>query len=527
MTRRNRLIIAGVIAVILLGGFTINLLSAQDDSNRPTTTVTKGSVAQNVTITGKTKPVDRVDLTFERSGRVTYIIPVGSRARAGQTLASIDAGEIGAQIRQAQASLRSATAQRNQYAAALQIQSAKLQEIRNGTRPEEIIIKETEIQKAEQDIAASNDNLLTTLADAYTKADNVLASTVGGLFSGSPGNYSLTYNTCDIQAKTDAEFRRSGAQRALSEWSATDATLALTHLSTIKQFLDRTRDTLLVECAMNDTGLNAHRTSVSAAITTIVSAQSSVKSAQQLIASQKFTVQRLKNELTLKQAGAVEQQVSAQESAVKQAEASLAAQDAQIAYATANVQLYQAQASKFILRAPFDGIVTATGIRRGEIASGSKAAVTLMGQDSMEIEAYIPEVDVSKVALNQPVTATVDAIPGESIAGTIMYIDPAETIVDGVVSYKIRIVPTKKDERLKSGLTANITITVARADNVLTLPNYAIAETDAGTFAEILQNGSAKQIPVTIGLRGTDGKVEIVSGVTEGQAVISVGLKTQ
>jgi HlyD family secretion protein len=190
------------------------------------------------------------------------------------------------------------------------------------------------------------------------------------------------------------------------------------------------------------------------------------------------------------------------------------------------VQLYQAQASKFTLRAPFNGVVTTVGFRRGELASSAKPAITLMGQDAMEIEAFIPEVDVAKVSVGQTIAATIDAIPSETIPGTIVYIDPAETIVDGVVSYKIRIAPSKKDARIKSGLTANITVSVLKRENVLALPNYAITETDGGAMVErVNADGESQPLPVQIGARGTNGLVEIIKGLNEGDTVIAIGLK--
>jgi len=109
----------------------------------------------------------------------------------------------------------------------------------------------------------------------------------------------------------------------------------------------------------------------------------------------------------------------------------------------------------------------------------------------------------------------------------VFYIAPSETNTQGVVSYAIKISFDKADARLKSGLTANVTIETKHKDNVLLLPQYAILQNDAGTFVQTLENGkTVKEIPVTLGIRDQNGDVEIVSGVSEGMQVLNIGLKT-
>jgi hypothetical protein len=99
--------------------------------------------------------------------------------------------------------------------------------------------------------------------------------------------------------------------------------------------------------------------------------------------------------------------------------------------------------------------------------------------------------------------------------------------VSGVVDYKVKISFEKPDSRVKSGLTANLTIKTKTDTNALILPQYAVIQNVSGTFVEVLQSGTPAQIPVTLGIRDQAGNVEIVNGVTEGQQVVNVGLKAQ
>jgi membrane fusion protein (multidrug efflux system) len=78
---------------------------------------------------------------------------------------------------------------------------------------------------------------------------------------------------------------------------------------------------------------------------------------------------------------------------------------------------------------------------------------------------------------------------------------------------------------MKSGLTANLDITTQTDNNALILPQYAIIQNDSGTFVETLTNGAMAQAPVTLGIEDQNGNVEVVSGATEGEQVVNVGLK--
>jgi len=78
---------------------------------------------------------------------------------------------------------------------------------------------------------------------------------------------------------------------------------------------------------------------------------------------------------------------------------------------------------------------------------------------------------------------------------------------------------------LKSGLTANIDIQTKHNDNVLILPQYAILQNDNGTFVQTLVGKTATTNPITLGIQDQKGNVEILSGVTEGERVINIGLK--
>jgi multidrug efflux pump subunit AcrA (membrane-fusion protein) len=148
-----------------------------------------------------------------------------------------------------------------------------------------------------------------------------------------------------------------------------------------------------------------------------------------------------------------------------------------------------------------------------------------MSDKGYEVDAGVSEIDVGKILVGNKVVMKLDAFPNEIFNGFVFYIAPAETNNAGVISYQIKISFDKTDTRLKSGLTANVDIQTKNKDNVLVLPQYAIFQNDQGTFVETLVNNKINQNPVTLGISDQKGNVEVISGVTEGEQVLNIGLK--
>jgi HlyD family secretion protein len=205
----------------------------------------------------------------------------------------------------------------------------------------------------------------------------------------------------------------------------------------------------------------------------------------------------------------------------------ISAQEAQVENARASVESALARLQNMRIVAPISGTVTQFDAKVGQLGSSGAPLVSIMSDTGYEVEAGVSETDLGKVSVGDAVTMTLDAFPGETFAGSVFYIAPAQTETQGVISYDIKVSFDKSDPRLKSGLTANVEIQTNKKEGVLILPQYAILQNDDGTFVEILEDDVVKRIPVKLGIQDQNGNVEIVSGVSEGQQVLNVGLKSK
>ena len=509
---RSKLVLT-IIAVLVVGIGGYFLLSPKNPTYQ-FVTVQRGPITESVSLTGNTTPSQSVSLTFSAGGIISRAYSdLGKKVNAGQVLAELNTNDLAAGVRSALANV--------------DVQKAKLQGLQAGSRPEDIAASQAALDKATQDMANLYTSIVDASLDSYAKGQDAVQTQINGFFSlANSGSPTLTYASPDSQVQIDAQWQRLLAGEALNKWqaeisssdqstSALDTLLKnnLSYLATIRQLLNTLSKTLSQAINLSESTLATYKAAVSAALTKVNTAASSLNTITQNIASQKLTVAQLQAQLDLKHAGSLPTDIAAQRAQVEQAQANLD---------SARAQLQNAQ-----IIAPITGTITQYDAKVGQQASVGTSLISIMSDAGYEVDAGVSETDIGKVSLDDKVTMTLDAFPRETFDGSVFYIAPAETNTQGVVSYEIKISFDKKDARLKSGLTANINIETTHKDDVLVLPQYAILQNDDGTFVQVVEEEKTRDIPVTLGIQDQNGNVEVVSGVTEGQQVLNIGLKSQ
>ena len=214
--------------------------------------------------------------------------------------------------------------------------------------------------------------------------------------------------------------------------------------------------------------------------------------------------------------------------AVRSAEAQVRSAEAQVAQARASVKQTEVNLENTTITAPIDGIVLSRAVDVGQTVAASMQAPTLfvLAADltKMQVLASLDESDIGRIAKGQAVTFTVDAYSGTRFEGVVSQIRLQPQTVQNVVTYSVVIDAPNRDLSLKPGMTANVTIEVARRDDALRVPAAALRFKPAGQTRGAPQvwrsdNGVLTPILVTPGL--SDGQfTEIVAGkLTAGETV--------
>jgi len=527
--KRFWLIFSGVIVVLAIGS---GIVIGQIRKPLPYEfiTVQKQTVTQEVSVTGKVKPAKAVDLAFERGGKIKSApVQVGDFVGENQILAALDTTELQAQLAQARANLES--------------QEAQLSQLQNGTRPEEINIAKTAVDNAQKTLAnvqnkAASDlanlygDVNDTLNDTYTKADDAVNKQTQELFNNANTNSpQLTFYCSNSQLIVDSQNKRILAGNAVADLkikansNSTDSVFLDNSLSNVLYDLNQISDFLnVLDNALNYASLtsaqittykgyiNTGRTNTNTALTNVNSLMQSISSQkitnQQNITASQNSLESAKKDLELKKAGATGEQLQSQDALVKAAKA--------------NVDNIAAQIAKATLKAPIAGIVTLQNAKPGEIAQAGAIIVSLISKAEFEIETNIPEVDIAKVKLSDTATVTLDAYGSDvKFQAKVIKIDPSETTLEGVATYKTTLQFTQKDDRIKSGFTANVDILTAQKENVLAVPYRAVITKNGDKIVKVVNDEKITETPVSLGLRGSDGNVEITQGIKEGAKVIT------
>lgn len=167
--------------------------------------------------------------------------------------------------------------------------------------------------------------------------------------------------------------------------------------------------------------------------------------------------------------------------AVTAADAAQAAQksvEAQLGQAQASLRQNQVNLSHTVITSPVDGIVLNRAVEIGQTVAASMQAPTLFtiarSLETMQVNASVDEADIGQVLPGQPVRFTVDAYGAQVFIGKVRQVRLQPITTNNVVSYTTVIDVPNPDRKLKPGMTATVSIEVARADDVTRLPAAAL-----------------------------------------------------
>ena len=492
-----------VIFVIIAGGFFAwRFFAGNKTPKYEFIVVQMRDLVQEVSVTGRVKPLNSVDLAFERSGKIIKVsAKVGQNVANNASLVVLDGSELSSQLKEAEANVK--------------IQQAKLDELKLGARLEEIQVQETKITNAKVALEDADKNLTDKLQDAFTKADDAVRNKVDQFFTNprSASPQIFQYLNIDFQLKKSLEQKRREAEVILNNWE-NSLSETLPSLNQIKSFLDEA--SLAVNSAtansyLSQTTLDSWKTDAASARTNINAAINNITLAEEKRAKAESDLALLNQELILKKASSTPEQISGQE--------------AQLEQVRAKVENLQIQIGKTILRAPIGGVITRQDAKVGEVVLANDSIVSLASNAQFEIEADVPEADIAKIKVGDLTDVTLDAYGLDRVfKAKIISIDPAEIIIEGVATYRIKA-RFLQEELVMSGMTANLDITGNKKEGVLTIPQRVLISKNGGKFVNVLENKEIKEIKVITGFKGSDGFVEIIDGLKEGDRVVVSDLK--
>ena len=421
------------------------------------------------------------------------------------------------------------------------------------------------VNDAYADLVNTLKSAVTNLGNALTEADNILGldnefanddfeDVLGVVDSSTLNQAKNSY----YQAKSSLSAAQAGvvSLSTLSPHDAVDATHmtvaeAISRMQTlllhVQQTLNATRpigDLSQTEIDALKSGVTTVQGYIDTSASTLTNSVQAIAAARTSLTSYQIAYDKALSDLeqAKKQAMAdiavAAAQVTAQEANLLQAKASyddvvapprnvdVASLRADVARQSALLAAARDDLAKTELVALADGVVSTLDVKVGENVVANQDVLGIIS-DGFSIKVDISEADISKVSVEDTVRITLDAY-GDDVffEGSVVDIEPAQTEISGVVYYNITILFDGEADayEIRSGMTANVDILTDRKENVLVVPRRAVLTQDGKKIVRVVtdtEKGIFEERDVETGLSGDDGLVEIVSGVEEGEEIVT------
>lgn len=559
------LLVAALVATFLLRG----MFGSPDPlANGTLVPVTRGQLLAGVTATGAVEPRIAAELAFDGSSGLVREVAVfeGDAVRRGDLLVQLDTRDLQARMAQAEAALavaqadlmalrEGATAEELAEADA-QIEAARgsLTQVQGSVTSADLesaraTVAEAEARLAELEAGPENDVLTrsqTALADARASARQQRAAlsaakeqaartieTAANEVREAQAAYSTAYWDLEHVRNNETDPRTG---RGLTDFEVQDFVVAFENaelrLATAEQALAQAR--IDYEKALQDemSGIeqaDAQITRAQAELDEVLAGADTDE-----LAAARAQLARARADLARLNSAERQGAIAAQAANLAAAEArrnqlladprvsDIARAEARVAQAEAELASARLDLENASLRAPFAGTVAAVNVAPGEAIAGA-SPITLIDESRFLVKVTVDEVDVTRVAVGQPVDVLIDALGEPGLTGTVLRIEPQSQPESTVTSYLVTVEIDPAERALRSGMTASATIIADSRDEALTLPLRALRTENGRSLVTLVErdadgNASLVEREVETGLRAGD-RIEIVAGLSAGDEV--------
>lgn len=574
---KKKIIWTIIILLVVAGAWYYKTKPKSNAANIQTAVVGQQNLEQTVLSTGQVVSETNLNLSFQTGGVVDQVLVVtGAKVKAGDTLAVLNQANAKASLTSASGQLAQANAnyrkvvtgasaeqinvsQKSVDAARVAYNNAlsQLETIKSSTAA---TISQAETTLADlQSPTTNTDNkrsaILVTIASQLTTIksdldkenrilnDSDLRDTFGVADFTSLNNFKtaiLQVQPLLDKANSSLALAQAYKSDANIYQAMVDALAALNQNITTLNYCYTALQNSVVSSKFSQSQLDTYKTSISAQLSAENSGITAIKSSRQALtdaltaATNAVTNSKLS---AISQINSAQNQINSAKATLQQAEATLAQQKAKaqpadidaakaiLLSAQGSVEAAQTALNNTVLKAPVDGTITQVNTKVGQQATAMQAVFVLQNIEALHAEAYVSEANVASLKIGQPVDYTFDALgPDKHYTGQIITIDPASTVISGVVNYLVKSSLSNIPE-IKPGMTVNMTVLVNSRENALWVPSSAVINKGEDKYVRVITDPKLKnynEVKVITGLEADGGQVEILDGLAKDQEVVTL-----
>jgi len=486
---------------------------------KPTYTVQRGEVLDELKLSGTTAAVKQQDLSFTQDGHLkTLYVDRTSVITQGQLLAELDLGDLPNQLRQAQVALEQAQLARDRDRAArtfeaararldLEDARAKLAALQEPAQPEDL----TKARAALQQAKASLESTTSSASAAKTTAQLKLQQAADSLTQAQSGFAVAKQNWQHVQDAGTDPIQPTKSENGKSKPNVLNDAQRRQYYDAFVQ----------AQAALHN------------AETAVAQAQVDYDTARQnegpAVRQAEADVAVAQAQLDALTAGARRADLAEARRAVQRAE--LAVQEAEqgadtelendVTSAQLGVDSIQAKIDAGRIYAPFSGKVAAIGARPGDSVPAYKAVISVMDATELElIVQSVSAVDAIKIGVGQPVQIGFARYRGTTFSGTVARLPSSQISGTSTVNEdRAYHISYDANVELDVGDVAQVTITLAKKDDALWLPPQAVRAFEGRRFVVVKDGDRQRRQDIKVGIVSTD-RIEILDGLKEGDVVI-------
>jgi len=455
----------------------VSIVFFNKNGDYETYTVDKSRFVDTAEISGKIVPAQDLNLAFEVVGKISKInVDTGDFVKEGDVIAELDSSEISSELSEVIANLEKERSRLSEVSG----DSTNQNELQNSAESLISTIEKTYV---------TSDDIIKNIVDKFFDNPNLRNPEFAGVLSNFSlrkeinddrfeiGNFLLDWkNEIDILDATSVDIQ--------------DATKTISNLKKIEIFLAKISSE--VDDYRPTSDINQEQ---------IDSYISSISSSRNSISSLILEVNNIYDDF-------------------RSVNAELPVLQASVDNASASVDKLSSRRSKYILTAPFDGIITEQDVEVGQVVSANENIISMISEESFEIEGFVPELNIIGVNVGDKANLELDAFgKGIIFDSEVSHVDPRETFKDGITTYRILLSLLEKNEDIRSGMTVDIEIEKDYMDSQIIIPKYLILEDEKGNYVFILESGDKIRKNILLGESDNKGRV-IVEGVSVGDKIV-------
>lgn len=431
------------------------------------------TLQEEVQASGSVQADRTVEVSSKVPGRVVAVlVREGDRVRRGQVVVRLDPADAEVQLEQARAALRAALARVPQAEGAVRLQEE--------TAEAQVRQARAQVEAAQAQVRSADANRA-ALAFTLRAVQANLAAAETGVHA---AESNLERARSDLQ-RLETLFAAGAVsaqqvEAARAQVVAAEASLAQARAQ--QAALAAQAETLAQQLAAADAARSTARANLETARATLQAAEAN------------------RRQVDLRR-----QDVAQVRAAVEQARAAVALAELQLANTT--------------IRAPMDGVVVQRRVEPGAWTGPGVPLLVLADLDQVKVALEVSEREIARVRPGQPVSVTVDALPGRVFRGRV--VRRSELASPRTRTFTVEVGLPNPDSALRPGMFGRGAIAVATAPAAVVVPQEAVIPRSGAPFVWVVEAGRARRRPVRLGLR-QGGLVQVV-GVRPGEAVVVLG----